>query len=218
MPFTENEFLDVFAAFNAAFWPVLALLAVAAAWFAGQIIGGHSVPRAARVFLAILWAWTGIAYHALYFATINPAAWIFAVAFVAQAVAFLWWARQRDTQSPDPARPCLTAILFLAFALLYPGLVVLSGHAWPRAPIFGVPCPVVIFTAGVLLAAGPSLPRGLFVIPILWALIGGSAAFLFDMTPDLMLFVAAAVLAGRALRPLVRSVGLQAHAARSKGL
>jgi hypothetical protein len=67
----------------------------------------------------------------------------------------------------------------------------------PRAPAFGVPCPTTIFTAGLLLAT--PLSRWLLVIPIVWSLVGGSAAFLFGMTPDLMLFATAVTLAGCAL-------------------
>jgi hypothetical protein len=35
--------------------------------------------------LALLWLWTGIAYHWLAFAAINRAAWVFGALFVAEA-------------------------------------------------------------------------------------------------------------------------------------
>lgn len=55
--------------------------------------------------------------------------------------------------------------------------------------MFGVtPCPTVIFTFGVLLLAKPRLPFWLFVIPAVWAVIGGSAAILLDVREDWMLF------------------------------
>jgi hypothetical protein len=59
-----------------------------------------------------------------------------------------------------------------------------------------VPCPTTLFTAGCLLAAVPPVPRWLLVIPALWSLVGGSAALLLGITPDLMLFAAGAALAG----------------------
>ena len=43
-------------------------------------------------------------------------------------------------------------------------------------------------------------PRGI-VIPIAWALVGGTAAFSMSVTPDLMLFVAAAVMLAYAVSP-----------------
>ena len=39
------------------------------------------------------------------------------------------------------------------------------------------------------------MPRLLLIVPIFWSVVGGSAALLFGMTPDLMLFVAGATLA-----------------------
>jgi hypothetical protein len=35
--------------------------------------------------LALLWAWSAVAYHAAYFTRINPAAWLFASLFLAEA-------------------------------------------------------------------------------------------------------------------------------------
>jgi hypothetical protein len=43
--------------------------------------------------LALLWAWMAIAYHALHFTAINPAAPGFAAIFLAGAAAFAWAAR-----------------------------------------------------------------------------------------------------------------------------
>jgi hypothetical protein len=53
-------------------------------------------------------------------------------------------------------------------------------------PAFGLtPCPVVLATLGVLLlATGPARPW-LFVIPVGWALIGGSAAVLLRVPQGL---------------------------------
>lgn len=75
----------VFRAYDTAIWPahahLLGILAVAL------------VPRpqaaSGRILLAILalmWFWTGIACHGLFFATINRAAIVFAVVFVVQGL------------------------------------------------------------------------------------------------------------------------------------
>ena len=87
-----------------------------------------------------------------------------------------------------------TAALLLVYSALYPLLVWLTGFSIPRAPVFAVPCPTVILTAGILLAGRPAVPQWLYVVPIVWAIIGGSAAFLFHMTPDLALLMAGAAL------------------------
>jgi hypothetical protein len=79
------------------------------------------------------------------------------------------------------------AVVFLVYAVVCPALVVLSGHAFPRAPAFAVPCPTTLFTTGLLLAMVPPAPRWFSIIPMTWSFIGGSAAFSPGVTPDLML-------------------------------
>jgi hypothetical protein len=70
-------------------------------------------------------------------------------------------------------------------------------------PMFGItPCPLTIFTFGMLMLTNAPVPRRLLVIPVAWSLIGGSAAFLLDVPQDwLLLFSGLAavpiVLAGR---------------------
>jgi hypothetical protein len=132
----------------------------------------------------------------MFFSRINPAAWLFALMFVAQAFAFLWFGVMRKQLVFDWGGGLrhILAGLFLAYSFAYPGLVLLSGHVFPRGPAAAVPCPTTVFTAGLLLAATPPVPRLVLVIPIAWSLIGGSAALLLGMPPDLMLFAAAAAL------------------------
>ena len=91
----------------------------------------------------------------------------------------------------------------VGYALLYPFLVIVSGHDFPRAPLFGVPCPLTLFTSGVLLAAEARPARWLFVVPIAWSIIGGSAAMLLGVTPDLALFGAAGALSVFAIVPAI---------------
>lgn len=61
-------------------------------------------------------------------------------------------------------------------------------------PSFGVPCPTTLLTVGLLLGLEPGRLRGLFVVPLLWSLVGGSAAFLLGVRTDLMLLVGAVAL------------------------
>jgi hypothetical protein len=51
----------------------------------------------------------------------------------------------------------------------------------------------------MLLAAAPPAPRWLLVIPILWSFVGGSAAIVLGVTPDLLLFAAGASMVGYVL-------------------
>jgi hypothetical protein len=81
--------------------------------------------------------------------------------------------------------------------VLYPLLGIASGHAYPRAPTFGVtPCPTAIFTFGVLLLAQGAVPARLLVLPTLWAAVGVSAAVQLGVREDLGLAAAAVLAAG----------------------
>jgi len=192
MPFTESQFLEVLGAFNVTLWPVLVLLWAASVVAAIQVWRGRCRPAVGAALLAIHWAWSGVAYHAVYFSRINPAAWAFAALFVAEAAALLWVGvvRRRLRFSPGWTLRSIAGSVLVVFALIYPALIVLTGHALPQAPAFGVPCPTTIFTAGLLLLARPPVPRWLYLAPIVWSIIGGSAAVLFGITPDFMLVVA----------------------------
>jgi hypothetical protein len=87
------------------------------------------------------------------------------------------------------------SLILVAYSLAYPALVIWSGHQVPRAPLFAVPCPTTLFTAGVLLTAG-RLPIAILIVPTLWALLGGTAAIALGVKPDFMLFGAALCLMG----------------------
>jgi Family of unknown function (DUF6064) len=63
-----------------------------------------------------------------------------------------------------------------------------------KIPTFGLPCPTTIFTAGLLLLAAPH-SRTLAIVPIVWSVVGGSAAFLLGVSADYALPVAGAALA-----------------------
>ncbi|TGQ38487.1 MULTISPECIES: DUF6064 family protein [unclassified Mesorhizobium] len=81
------------------------------------------------------------------------------------------------------------AFLFYT-AVLYPLIGMATGHTYPEMPMFGVtPCPVTIFTFGMLLLTTQRLPRWLLVIPFVfvWSLIGGSAAIALGVTQDWLL-------------------------------
>ena len=173
---------------------------------------GRAHPAALGALTTVHWAWSGVAYHAVFFTRINPAAWFFAALFVGEALAFLWLGVLKRRLVFDVAwtpRHVLAAV-FLLYSLVYPLLVWLSGHQFPSAPLFAVPCPTTLFTAGVLLSAAAPVPRWLFVVPIAWSVVGASAAVLLGMMPDLMLFVAGVCLAVYGMMPgLFRSGGLQ---------
>jgi|SRR5688572_9403057 hypothetical protein len=196
VPFTETEFLDILAAYNEALWPAAAalwLLSLAAVF--RLFTRGSRTHRELSAVLAAHWAWSAVAYHAAFFTRINPAAWLFAGLFLTQAGLFIWFGIVRGQLRFSTGRSGrhVLAALLAAYGLAYPILTLAQGLEYPRLPLFGVPCPTAIFTAGLLLAAdNPAL--NLLVVPVLWSLIATSAAVLFDVRADFMLLPAAVLL------------------------
>ncbi len=190
VPFSRDAFFLVFSRYNAAVWPaqlVLLVAAVAAVWIAALQPGPRGSRAVWRV-LGVLWLWAGVVYHLTFFTSVNPAAWLFGALFVIQGLLFL----RRGIASGRPAGFRVPGGLYgwggavlAAYALaLYPLLIRLAGHTYPAAPTFGVPCPVVIYTFALLLWAEPPVPLHLLAIPLLWALIGASAAVSLTVWPD----------------------------------
>jgi hypothetical protein len=88
----------------------------------------------------------------------------------------------------------------VAYALVvYPLIGYAAGQRYPATPTFGLPCPTVIFTFGVLLWATPRIPLRLLVIPALWAMLGISAASAYGITQGYGLPAAAVIACGVAL-------------------
>jgi hypothetical protein len=185
----------VFARYNQAIWPaqvvayVLGLAAVLLAIkhprYSGRVISGV---------LAAYWLWAGVVYHGTFFSQINPAAVAFGGLFVVQGVLWLVVGVLRARLAFD-ARGGTTAAVgwacVLYAMLIYPVLGTLLGHGYPYAPVFGVaPCPITIFTFGLLLWTRAPVPKYLLVIPLLWSLIGFSAALQLGIREDLGLVIA----------------------------
>ena len=193
LPFTREQFLGIFADYNTAVWPAqivayLLGLAVVGAILQPSPLGHRFVAGA----LAAMWVWTGVAYHGLFFARINPAAWTFGALFVVQGSLFIiaGVVRRRPVFGHSAGFASVLGWVLMAYAaVIYPLLGQSSGHVYPAQPMFGItPCPVTLFTFGVLLLTLAPIPRRLLIIPAAWSLVGGSAAFMLGVPQDWPLF------------------------------
>lgn len=201
LPFSVEQFFEVFATYNAAVWPaqIVAYLAALAA-LAAPMPALHPYRYSGRIVSAILaafWIWIGVVYHMMFFRAINPAALGFGVFFVVQGLLFLLTGTFRDgLRFEFGLRPIpIVGAVFIVYAMVgYPLLSASLGHGYPTMPTFGLtPCPTTIFTFGLLLWALPTLPRYLIVIPFVWSLVGTTAALQLDVPADYGLGLAAAV-------------------------
>ena len=194
LPFTSTQFFDLFGIYNNAIWPIqVATYALAFLAMAMLLRPGVAADRFLSVTLALMWSWTGVAYHWFYFSAINFAAWVFGAAFVVQGAIFLSCGAIQNRLQFEyvrATRPALGVALIVYAGAIYPAIGMSLGHSYPNAPVFGItPCPVTIFTFGCLLLLRSPMRWWVVVIPVLWSLIGGTAAFLLDAPQDWLLLV-----------------------------
>jgi hypothetical protein len=204
LPFTREEFLAVFVQYNAGVWPAqIVAYVLGIAMVILVIVPAPGRNRLVALGLAAMWAWTGIVYQWGYFAAINKAAPVFAALFVLQAALLLYFGVVREGVKFRPSRGPRAWVgwtLVGYAAVLYPLIGLRLGHTLDAVPMFGItPCPVTIFTLGLLLLAAP-MPRGLLAIPFLWSLVGGSAAFLLGVPQDWVLLISGIAALWLALR------------------
>jgi hypothetical protein len=198
LPFTAEEFFQVFIRYNLSIWPLQIL-----AYALGVLAVGLAFRRSSysdmtvSAVLAFLWFWMGIGYHLLFFSAINPAAYLFGALFIVEGLLLQWVGVLQKGLSFRfrlAPRPLVGALLVLYAMFIYPLIGSLLGHGYPRSPGFGVaPCPTTIFTFGLLLWTEGRVPRRLLVIPALWAVIGSFAAFGLGVREDFALLPAAIV-------------------------
>lgn len=192
LPFSREAFISVFVEYNLAIWPLqIAAYVVGAGMVALLFSPSRLSGRIIAAGLAAMWLWTGLVYHAIFFSTINTMAVLFAALFAIQGIAFFYFGVVRSQlQFAPPSGPISwTGIALVGYAaILYPVFGIWVGHAYPEMPMFGVtPCPVTIFTFGLLLLTTGRFSRWLLVFPFLWSLVGGSASFLLGIPQDWVL-------------------------------
>jgi hypothetical protein len=197
IPFSIQQFLQVFEQYNLAVWPMQVVFNVmaAAAIIMAQGRTRHSNKAVAGI-LSFLWLWMGIAYHLIFFSAINKAAFIFAVAYIVQSTLFLYAGVIRSDLSFHcrvNGRGVLGSLFILYALILYPVLGYFLGHVYPKSPTFGLPCPTTIFTFGILLWADVRVPGYLLVVPFLWSIIGFSAALMLGIREDIGLLFAGTI-------------------------
>jgi len=194
LPFSLADFLNVFKDYNHSVFPlhiVFYLIAFLCIYL--LFTGNKNTTRIISITLAFLWLWMGIVYHIIFFSAINKLAYVFGGFFILQGIMFAGCGLIRKKISFEYTKSIYNyiGIIFLLYALIiYPVLGYKLGHAYPYSPTFGLPCPTTIFTFGILLFANKKMPIHLLVIPLLWSIIGFTAALNLTIYEDIGLIVA----------------------------
>jgi hypothetical protein len=217
LPFSRDDFFLIFTTYNNDIWPIqLVALVLGAAVMTLALSPLRRFSRVAWLATAAMWLWTGIAYHMLYFATINPIAYAFGALFVVHGFLLLRSGVFNDALpfADKCGYPQGIGIGLMIFAaIVYPALGLMLGHAFPGAPSFGVtPCPLTIFTLGVMMMTREPARTVLLLVPVTWSVIGSTAAIFLGVYEDLALIVSAVVVV-----TITWHLRRQAFAARSLG-
>lgn len=194
LTFTREQFFDVFSRYNEGVMPLqLGLFLLGLSAFAAMVVRRHKADRVVCAILAALWAWMGVVYHFIYFTPVNPDARLFGALFLGGAAVFAWTGVVRGQlkfNGENRARRIAGHVLTTYALVVHPLLSLLLGREFPELPTFGLPCPTTIFTIGMLAFLSAPFPRYVLAVPIVWAFIGGQAAFMLGVYEDLGLLVA----------------------------
>lgn len=191
MNLTLEQLLDAFAIYNQSIWPaqVIAYLLSLVALLP-LLRPSRSATRLTTAVLAFCWLWIGLMFWWPVRGTFPPAPALTAI-FLLQAILFL----------AEVVRPhlsfrvvgdasAISGVLLVGYALVYPLVGLLLGHVYPRMALGNLfPCPLVVFTFGLLLISRLRVPKYLLIIPLFWSLSGFYWAFL-GMREDVGLVVA----------------------------
>ena len=209
LPFSTDQFLNVFSLYNNSIWPWQMLLNVLG--IAAVLLCFRPHPRSAIIaaILAALWLWTGSVYHLAFFSSINPAAYLFGSLAILQGGVLAYFGVLKHDIAFGFRKDIggYAGAVFLAYGLVvYPVLGYFLGHVYPSSPTFGAPCPTTIFTFGILLWTTSRVRWYIVLLPLIWTVVGSSAALTLGILEDIGLLVSGiagtALLAGRRVHPL----------------
>lgn len=197
IPFTVNQFLGIFESYNFSIWPLQILFIILAVICVILIFRNFNHTNTiVTLILAFFWLWMGLVYHIIFFAQINPAANVFGALFILESILLLYYGILRKKIELVYNRDLFSysGITLILFAIaVYPLIGFSVGHIYPSSPTFGLPCPTTIFTFGILLFHKGKLPVGLIIIPLIWSLLGFTAALKLGIYEDTGLLIAGIV-------------------------
>ena len=183
LPFTAEAYFGVIKQCNLAAWPAQVIFYVLAMALIFLVARKSS---AANVGLAFFWIWMGTTYFLRLSFSFGIVAYIFMALFIVQGFLFL-----KVSYKPGTGTfASIGGVLIIYAMVAYPLLGTFLGHGYPDVQLLGLPAPTVIFTLGLLLWAAEAMPAYVFVVPVLWCLIGTLPAVMFGTLEDFGLLAA----------------------------
>ena len=181
-----DDFFNTLQSYNEAFLSVTVftfLLGVLIVYLAAR--KSKSSSRVISAIMSFLWIWSGIVFFIIYYGPIDaeflgltmPGVWYLGgILFLIQSFFFLFFGVVRSSLSfkfSSEISSVIGALMIVYAMVIYPIIGFLSSYGFPRYPIFGTaPCPLTIFTVGLLQWSDREIPLVIVVIPFIWALMG----------------------------------------------
>jgi len=174
-----DSLFQAFSRYNEAIWPVqifayamaalVVFLAVKRIKYSDNII---------FFILSFYWLWAGIVCLFGFLGPEFPIFYMLGALAVFQGCLFLYFGLRAEKELPafsfSSDRYGIIAGVFIIFALiLYPLIGLWTGHPLSNYPVFGVaPCPVCIFTLGILITSRKRFPLILLIVPLAESILG----------------------------------------------
>lgn len=181
-------FWQTIAGYNAATWPLQALLVVAGIVLTTLLYRRPSprVKVAMKVYLVLLNGWIAVAYY-LRACAERPYSGVMALFWGVMAAVWIYDIAVDYTTFERTRKHDRIAFVFYLMPFVYPLFSLLRGLEFPMVTSPVMPCSVAVFTIGLLLSFSKRV--NLFVILFLchWALVGFSKVYFFGIPEDLLL-------------------------------
>jgi hypothetical protein len=170
-----EHFFQRMAEYNNAIWPAQIISYVLAIIIIINSVKQWKVSNEINTtILAILWIWNGAVTEILFFSKFQTQYYVWGILWILQGIFFIIIGfKNKFDYKIQKNWYSYAGILFILYALVvYPLIGSFVGHGFPRGPIFGVaPCPVCVFTFGVLLFVDKKVPISVLLFPLLWAIL-----------------------------------------------
>jgi len=174
MGLTGEQLLEVFAAYNQQIWPVQILayiLAIGAVMLAFKKVRWGS-PLILAV-LAFFWLWVALLFWLPSTAQGFTIGYAFLALFLIEGLLLLYQTiKLKITFGTSKQVYTIAGLVMVFYTMIgYPLIGLLIGHRYPYTALIGLfPCPLALFTFGMLLLSGSIIPISLLLIPSFWGL------------------------------------------------
>ncbi|NIP66968.1 hypothetical protein GWN63_03920 [Candidatus Bathyarchaeota archaeon] len=202
-----DDFFNTLEVYNNTFWPMTVftyLLGFVALYLAAR--KSRSSDKIVSAILGFLWIWSGAVFCIVFYGpmdveflglTMRGIWYLVGFLFVVQGILFFWSGVLRESLSfgvGGDGYSIVGAIIVIYSMVIYPIIGFLTEMEYPRYPVFGAaPCPVGIFTFGLLLWTEKKVPLVTAVIPLIWALMGVMSVMGLNIWADLGLILSGLV-------------------------